>query len=292
MNISLNYGVAIKSENLLENAAFALKLSKEQGRNRYHIFDKESDRPSREKKNHFIKANALLHRALEERSFVTYVQGIHDNIVKKIQKYEVLVRIEQDGALVEPSFFLDAAKLSGILPEITRTVVRKSFEMMRSRSESFSINITEDDLSQDYLVDFFKSALMEFSIDPQRVILEILEGVSVSGKKNHIKQLKKLKKMGLKLAIDDFGAEYSNFERLLELDVDFLKIDAKYIKNIDRDAKSYEIVKAISAFAKKLGIECVAEFVHSKEVQQKVEELGIEYSQGFYFDKPHKLAID
>ena len=121
------------------------------------------------------------------------------------------------------------------------------------------------------------------------MILEILEGVSVSGKKNHINQLKAFKEMGLKLAIDDFGAEYSNFERLLELDVDFLKIDAKYIKNIDTDKKSYEIVKAIATFAKNLGIECGAEFVHSKEVQEKIEELGIEYSQGFYFDEPHEL---
>ena len=290
MNVSLNYGVAYGGENLLENAAFALKLSKEQGKNRFHIFDKEHDQPSKEKKNRLVEANALVYRAMEEHLFTTYFQGIRNNATGKIEKFEVLLRIEENGDVISPYVFLDAAKLSGMLPEITKQVICKSFAVMQHRSESFSLNITEDDLSQDYLVGYLQNRLKRYDIDPKRVILEILEGVSVSGKKNHIKQLKALKEMGIKLAIDDFGAEYSNFERLLELDIDFLKIDAKYIKSIDQDKKSYEIVKAISAFAKKLDIECVAEFVHSEVVQQKVEELGIEYSQGFYFDEPHKLG--
>ena len=290
MNISLNYGVAEAGENLLENAAFALKLSKEQGKNRYHFFDQENDQPTREEKNSFIKANALVYRAMEEDLFTTYFQAIRNNQTQKMEKFEVLIRIVDGENIVSPVFFLEAAKLSGMLPEITKVVIEKSFAVMQNRSESFSINITEDDLNRDYLVEYLQSRLRKYGIDASRVILEILEGVSVSGKKNHIKQLKALKQMGIKLAIDDFGAEYSNFERLLELDIDFLKIDAKYIKNIDTDEKSYEIVKAISAFAKKLGIECVAEFVHSKDVQHKVEELEIEYSQGYYFDEPHKLT--
>ena len=290
MNISLNYGVASGGENLLENAAFALKLSKEQGKNRWHFFDKTKDQPSKEEKNHFIEANALVYRAMEEHLFATYFQGIRNNTTGNIEKFEVLLRIEDDGKIISPFFFLDAARLSGMLPEITKRVIDKSFKIMQHRRESFSINITEDDLHQGYLVDYLANRMQKYGIDAERIVLEILEGVSVSGKKNHIKQLKALKQMGIKLAIDDFGAEYSNFERLLELDIDFLKIDAKYIKHIDTDEKSYEIVKAISAFAKKLEIECVAEFVHSKEVQEKVEELGIEYSQGFYFSEPHKLT--
>ena len=290
MNISLNYGGAKGGENLLENAVFALKVSKEYGKNRWHIFNLEKDQPTKEKKNRFIKANSLIYTAMEEDLFVLYFQGIRNNKTKEIEKFEVLVRIVTDEEVVSPALFLDAAKLSGMLPEITKNVIDKSCKVMQSRSESFSINITEDDLNRNYLVGYLKNRIEKYDIDATRIVLEILEGVSVSGKKNHIKQLKELKQMGIKLAIDDFGAEYSNFERLLELDIDFLKIDAKYIKNIDTDEKSYEIVKAISAFAKKLAIECVAEFVHSKAVQEKVEELGIEYSQGYYFDEPHKLT--
>ena len=288
MNISLNYGAAYAGKNLLENAAFSLKVSKEKGKNRFHIFDEETDKPSKEKKNSFIEASALLYTAMENDLFRTFIQGIYDNREKKITKYEVLVRIEkEDGTIVTPYQFLEAAQLSGMLPEITKKVIDRSFALMQDLQEEFSINITEDDLNRNYLAHYLQNRLQKYNIPPQRVILEILEGVSVSGKSNNIEQLKQLKQLGIRLAIDDFGAEYSNFERLLELDVDFLKIDAKYIKNIDKDTKSYEIVKAISAFAKKLNIECVAEFVHNADVQKKIEELEIEYSQGYFFDKPH-----
>ncbi len=290
INVSLNYGVAVGGSNLLENAAFALKLSKEEGKNRWHIFDKTKDQPSKKEKSNFIEANSLIYKAMQEHLFTIHFQGIHNNTTDKIDKFEVLLRIEHNGIIIAPSFFLNAAKLSGLLPEITKIVINKSFEIMQNRSEAFSINISEDDLYQEYIVDYLANSIKKYDINAGRVVLEILEGISVSGKKNHVNQLKALKQMGFKLAIDDFGPEYSNFERLLDLDIDFLKIDAKYIKNIDNDQKSYEIVKAISAFAKKLDIECVAEFVHSKSVQSKVEELGIEYSQGYYFDKPSKLS--
>ncbi len=144
-----------------------------------------------------------------------------------------------------------------------------------------------------YLEEFLLEKTKKYNISTKRVLLEILEGISSSGKRDHIQQLNLLKKEGFLIAIDDFGAEYSNFERVLDLDIDFLKIDVKYIKNIDTDSKSYEIVKSIVYFAKNANIICIAEFVHSKSVQKIVEELKIEYSQGYYFSEPRdKIVID
>ncbi|MEY8216479.1 MAG: EAL domain-containing protein, partial [Colwellia sp.] len=100
-----------------------------------------------------------------------------------------------------------------------------------------------------------------------------------------------LKAKGYALAIDDFGTEYSNFERILDLDIDFLKIDARYIKDIDENKKSYEISRAIAFFAHNAGIPCIAEFVHSASVQTVVENLGINYSQGYYFSEPAPLPL-
>lgn len=285
-NVSFNYGGAKGKANILENAAFALKLSKQEGKNRYHIFNKAKDEPSKEEKNRFITAHNLIFEAIERDLFRVYFQGIYDNKKKKITKYETLVRIEKEGEIISPFRFLDAAKLSGLLPEITKIVIDKSFQIMSEKTESFSINISEDDLNRAYLPLYLKDRIEKYGIDPKRVIIEVLEGVSASGNYTYLQQFKEIKEMGMSIAIDDFGSEYSNFGRLLEIDTDFLKIDAKYIKHIDTDKKSFEIVKAISAFAKKLDIECVAEFIHSQAVQKKVEEIGIEYSQGFYFSKP------
>ena len=92
--------------------------------------------------------------------------------------------------------------------------------------------------------------------------------------------------MGFKIAIDDFGTEYSNFARLLELNVDYIKIDGTFIKNINRDQKSYNISKAICEFSHSINAKAIAEFVRDAEIQEIVEELGIDYSQGYYFSVP------
>jgi len=286
LNISFTYGAATGNKKLLRSGALALKQAKELGRNRYHIFEQGSESIDHAQRESFIEANSLLHSAIEEDRILPYFQGIHNNKTGKINKYEVLVRINDNGNIISPFKFLEPARLSGLLPEITKIMIDKSFSIMKSKASNFSINITEDDLNKNYLIEFLTKKLAEHKIEPQRVILEILEGVSSTGKKSNAQQLNKLKSLGFSLAIDDFGTEYSNFERILDLDIDFLKIDAKYIKDIDVNPKSYEITRAIAFFAKNAGIPCVAEFVHNESVQKIIVELGIDYSQGYYFSEP------
>lgn len=285
-NVSFTYGAVQGKNNLLRNGAIALKQAKENGKNSYHIFSYIKDSVSHSDKESFIASNNLLHKALDEDMIIPYFQGIYDNKKGKITKFESLVRIKTDNEIISPYQFLEPARLSGLLTEITKIMIEKSFRIMSENSYNFSINITEDDLSRNYLVDFLESKASIYNINTNRVILEILEGVSSSGKSSNLEQLKSLKQRGFRIAIDDFGAEYSNFERILDLDIDYLKIDAKYIKDIDINPKSYEITKAITYFAKNADIECVAEFVHNEAVQKIVKELEIDFSQGFYFSEP------
>ena len=289
LNISLNIGASYPSKYIFENSSLALKISKEKGKNNYHIFNDKKDIPIKNDKDRFIKANTLIYDAIQKDMFVPYFQKIQSNFGEKKDKYEALVRLEKDSKTISPFEFLEAAKHFGLLTEITKVMISKTFEVMSHNDAEFSINITEDDLNYNYLLRYLKTQAKKYNINHDRVILEILEGLSAKAKEQNLKQLKQLKKEGFKIAIDDFGAEYSNFERLLELDVDYIKIDSKYIRNLDKDPKSYEIVKAISSFSKNMGIKCVAEFVHSKEIYEKVKEIGIEYSQGYYIEKPKKL---
>jgi len=286
LHIAFTYGAAQGKNNLLRNCALALKQAKSLGKNRYHIFDERAAQTDTSTRDHFIAANNLLHSALELGQVTPYFQGIYHNQSQKISKFEVLARIVTNNDVISPYHFINAAKLSGLLPEITRVMMDKSFKIMARNSCDFSFNITEDDLSQNYLLKYLSEKTAQYKIKPQRIILEILEGVSATGKKNHIKQLTALKAKGYALAIDDFGTEYSNFERILELDIDYLKIDAKYIKNIDVSEKSYEITRAITFFAHNANIPCIAEFVHNEAVQSVVNTLGIDYSQGYYFSEP------
>tara|TARA_R110000744_G_scaffold350223_1_gene455868 strand:+ start:273 stop:2039 length:1767 start_codon:yes stop_codon:yes gene_type:complete len=286
LNISFTYGAAFGNEKLLRNSALALKQAKEEGKNCYHIFENGAESIGHAQRELFIEANYMLRTAIDQDRIVPYFQGIYNNKTGDISKFEALVRIEENGEIISPNRFLEPARLSGLLPEITRIMIDKSFKVMAQNNNRFSINITEDDLSRNYLVNYLEQKVAQYKIASQRVILEILEGVSLTGKQSNLAQLKQLKKLGFSLAIDDFGTEYSNFERILDLDIDFLKIDAKYIKDIDINKKSYEITRAIVFFAKNANIPCIAEFVHNDSVQKIVYELGIDYSQGYYFSEP------
>lgn len=289
LNISFTYGACSLGKNLLRNASSALKYAKQRGKNNLYIFD---DAMSQNKEREsFIKANNILSQALAEDRIIPYYQGIRNNVTKKIEKFEVLARIDTGGEILAPYRFLEPARLSGVLPEITKIMIDKSFKEMSKYEYDFSINITEEDLTREYLLGYLNEKSQEYGISTKRIILEILEGVSSDGKKNHVHQLSELKENGYSLAIDDFGSEYSNFERVLELDIDYLKIDAKYIKDIDTNKKSYEITRAIVFFAKNAKIPCIAEFVHDENVQAVIDELDINFSQGYYFSEPYPKVI-
>jgi diguanylate cyclase (GGDEF)-like protein/PAS domain S-box-containing protein len=292
LNITFSYGAVCGKETLLRKAASALKEAKEKGKNRFEIFDEEEGNIDYSKREVFIKSTNLIKSALDNNQIIPFFQGIYDNNCNNITKYEALVRIKLEDRIVSPYEFLESAKLSGLLPEITKIMIDKTLKMMTSNNYEFSINITEDDLAENYLNEYLNEKISFYKIDSKRIILEILEGVSSNSKKNHIKQLNQLKKNGFKIAIDDFGTEYSNFERILDLDIDYIKIDAKYIKDIDTNKRSYEIVRAISFFAKNVNIPCIAEFVHNENVQNTIKDLGIAHSQGYHFSEPKKELIN
>jgi len=286
LHISFSYGSAYGRKSLLKNCVLALKQSKETGQNNLFMFQKSKNQIKNLNKETFTQLNNQLYKALKEDRVIPFFQGIRDNKTKEIIKFETLARLDMDDKIISPSNFIEVASLSGLLPTITRIIIDKSFKEMSKNSYKFSINITEDDLNHNYLIDYLSKKLTQYNISADRIILEILENISIKNRVSHIVQLKKLKKLGFKLAIDDFGSENSNFERVLDLDIDFLKIDAQYIKDIYTNKKSYEITKAIVFFANNSNIKTIAEFTHNKKVQKIVEELGISFSQGYYFSEP------
>ena len=221
---------------------------------------------------------------------VPHFQGIWNNTAHCFDKYEALARIDHDGQVLGPGVFLESAKISGHLPHLTRQMIRKTFRVMSTRDEEFSINISEDDLNEGYLWSFLQEHVDAYGLAPERVVLEILEGVSRSAKTANIRQLMAFRDLGFKLAIDDFGAEYSSFERVLDLDVDYVKIDRKFISRIATDSVSQDIVEAIVFFCRKTGIRTIAEHVESQTIQDAVVKLGVDYSQGFHFSRPGLLV--
>jgi len=195
--------------------------------------------------------------------------------------------IDEDGKIISPFFFLGIAKKTKKYFEITKIVIKQSFEMFEKSSAEFSINITIEDILNKNITLFIFKMLERYGIG-SRVVFEIVESEYIQNFEEVLDFIQKVKTYGSKIAIDDFGTGYSNFEYIIKLQVDYLKIDGSLIKNIDTDENTYLVVSTIVEFAKKLNMKTIAEFVENEEIFNKVKELGIDYSQGYYFSAPKK----
>jgi EAL domain-containing protein (putative c-di-GMP-specific phosphodiesterase class I) len=120
-----------------------------------------------------------------------------------------------------------------------------------------------------------------------KVVFEIVESESIDGNYETVLEfVRKVKDYGCKIAIDDFGSGYSDFEYLIKLKADFIKIDGSLIKEINTKKEAFIVVQVIVSFAKQMGIKTIAEFVEDDTILKTLEELGIDYSQGYYFAPP------
>ena len=238
----------------------------------------------------FHKQNILwgrkLNTAIEKKLITPYYQGIMDNKTGKIVKYECLVRMEDEGTIILPDKFLNLASAMGIMKLITIIVMDKAFIKLKDTDRELSINITQFDLEYKDFAQLVEAKLNYYNIAASRITFEILENISLAISNQSLKTLQKLKELGCKIAIDDFGVHYSNLARLLEIQPDYLKIDGWFIKNILKNHKAYLVTKAIIELSHSLNAEVIAEFVSEKEIQDKLLEMGVEHSQGYFIGKP------
>ena len=230
--------------------------------------------------------------ALENYKIISYFQPIINNKTRVVEKYESLVRlVDENGNILSPHAFLDISKKGNYYNKITHRVLENSFKILKQISTKISINLSSLDIEKEETRNILFELLEEHKEDRHRVIFELLEDESVKDF-NVIKNfIKKVKSMGVLIAIDDFGAGYSNFERLLEFSPDILKIDGKLVKNIANDVYSKNIVETIVSFTKKQKIITIAEFVENEQIYNILSELGVDYSQGYYFGKPENINL-
>lgn len=222
--------------------------------------------------------------ALEEGAITAWYQPIVNNRTGTIEKFECLVRlVDEDNSHISPDVFLEPAKLVGLMPNISFAVINQSFRCFAGNTYEFSINISEEDLKSGQFVPYILNRCEHYGVDPRRVVIEILESIGSHKSGYIIDQIMKLKEAGFQLALDDFGSESSNFCRLFELQVDYIKIDGQFIKEIASDHQSYQITEAITRFAQGIGAKVIAEYVCDEKVFNAVQGLGIDYSQGYYF---------
>ncbi len=228
--------------------------------------------------------------ALDNYNIVSYFQPIINNKTKEVEKYESLVRlIDEEGNILSPFHFLNISKKGNYYNKITERVLENSFKILHSINTKLSINLSASDIEKTQTRRKIFELLEEYENDSNRVIFELLEDEDVSDFKVIKNFIHEVKSKGVQIAIDDFGAGYSNFERILEFEPDIVKIDGSLIKNIESDMFSRDIVESIVLFAKKQNIETIAEFVENESIFNILNEIGVDYSQGYYFGKPNEI---
>ena len=283
INISATIGIAHGSDMVLPNADTALMVAKRDKKD-FLIYD-ESMAMSKEYEKNFLW-NKRLKQAIEEDRIVPVFQPIVDSKTQEIVKYESLMRIKNDdGTFIAPIHFLELAKKNKMYHKLTKIMVDKTFEKFKNIDKQVSINLSVEDILNKEINEYI---LQKLSICPisHNIVFEIIESEGIENFDEVFKFINDIKNFNTKISIDDFGTGYSNFEYLMKLQVDYIKIDGSMIKNIDVDENSKMITQTIVEFAKKMNIQTVAEFVYSKEIYDEILELDVDFAQGYYFGEP------
>ncbi len=287
-DISLTIGIARGKKDLLKHAYLALKEAQRAHKD-YMIFNKKNIQEEKFLQN--IETNKNIKRALSEDRIVPFFQPILNIQTNEVEKFESLMRIQnEDNTYQRPIEFLEVAKQSKLYPELTKSIVTASLKRLEFLQYPITINISVEDILNTKVSSFILRKLQKHPFT-HLITFEILETNEILNYKKVANFIKKIKALNCSVAIDDFGSGYSNFEQVLKLDIDYIKIDGSLIKNIDTNKENEIVTKTIISFAKELGVKTIAEFVSSEAIFDKVKMLGIDYAQGYYIGKPAPISL-
>ena len=283
INIRITLGATMNIIEGMEKADIALKTARIH-RKPFMIYDGNLNIEHQYHQN--MQWVQRLTTAIAEDRIFPYYQPIFDNQTGAVCSYECLIRlIEKDGNVLTPFHFLEISKKARLYTRLTGIMVEKSCRHFADKSDHFSINLSVDDILDSDTVSFIKEQVETHRVAKQ-IIFEILESVGIEDYPEILNFIEEMKALGCQFAIDDFGSGYSNFDYLLKLKIDYIKIDGSLIQNLHTDSNAISIIEAIVYFAHKRHMTCIAEFVHNAEVYEIVKQLGIGRSQGFYLGEP------
>ena len=295
---SVTIGIAIKdisqdfvAENILRSARTAMYKAKASGKIRYEIFAQKMHQQALMR----LELETALYEAIKNQEFQLYYQPIISLKTHKVAGFEALVRwISPEKGFISPGEFIPIAEDTGAIIPLGEWILQEACHQMYLWQQKFpeysdlfiSVNLSGRQFNQHSLVEKIEKIVNLTQIDYQNLKLEITESMVMDNVQDAIVMLNRLKALGIRLSMDDFGTGFSSFSYLHQFPMDTLKVDRSFVSNMNQGTKNLEIVSTIILLAHKLGMDVIAEGIETEEEQALLESLNCEYGQGYLFAKP------
>jgi EAL domain-containing protein (putative c-di-GMP-specific phosphodiesterase class I) len=279
---------------LLKNADQAMYAAKQHGRNRFRFFTSAMQEAAQARK----RIIADLRVALAENQFCLHYQPIVDLRTGAIRKAEALVRWEHpEHGTVSPAAFVRIAEETGMIVElgewVFRAAARQAAAWRNALHPDFQVSVNVSPVqfqSSGIDHDAWLAHLQHLQIKGGNVVVEITEGLLMDARPEITDQLLRFRDNGMQVALDDFGTGYSSLSYLKKFDIDYIKIDQTFVRNLEPGSDDLALCEAMIVMAHKLGLKVIAEGVETDAQRQLLAERGCDYAQGYLFSKPVPAA--
>ncbi|WNO60306.1 EAL domain-containing protein [Rheinheimera sp. MMS21-TC3] len=301
-SISLGIGITeiLPHENnadtIIKRAAAACILAKEKGQNRIQLYDaKDRDTQRYQEEINWV---SLIRQAIEQDQFILYQQIIKPLATAETGfHYEILLRLRTaDNHIIGPSSFMSSAERYGLMPLIDRWVIKQYFYWLQQHPEHIKqlhlccINLSGNSLTDINFKQDVQKFFTDFSIPYQLICFEITETVAIVNLQSTLDFINHFRQLGCQFSLDDFGSGFSSYGYLKSFPADYVKIDGHFVRDILNDQYDRAIVKSIHDIAHAMGMRTVAEYVENEQIVAELQQLNIDFAQGYAIAKPQPLA--
>ena len=288
---------ANSSAKAMTESDIACRTARNHGGNRIVAYRADNLEMKQEQSN--MEGVWNLKKAFKENSFELFAQPIHPLGKGKFNlpfhHYELLIRmVGEDGNFVSPDEFIPVAEYFSMMPELDRWVVHEAFMHIAEVEYNdllpvFAINLSGQSLDEASFLDFVLDEIKKLDVDPRMLCFEITEAVAVNDLTLATKFISTLKSLGSSFSLDDFGTGVSSYGYLTSLDVDFLKIDGIFVKDLMRDPIARNIVESVTQVGKSMNLRIIAEYVEDEKIIALLTKMGVDYGQGYGISKPRPI---
>jgi len=303
-NMSASIGVAIlaplekitRPSELMSKADHACYTAKTLGRNRVCLYEGENEQLMSLRDD--AQWAPKIRDALKNDAFRLVFQPVVNAKNGHVSHYETLVRIVGDGGdLLSPAVFIPVAERMGLIHHIDLWVVSHAIDYIAALPKSkeeicFTINLSSHALQGDFLLPVIKKKLESSWVSPSRLTFEITETAAVNNFEKTRDMVSRIRALGCRFALDDFGAGFSSFNYLKNFPVDYLKIDGQFISNLSVDTADQVLVKSMIDISHSLGKKAIAEYVSNTETLLLLQEFGVDFVQGYLLGKPDTELLE